>query len=493
MNKSDNKKRTVEIYFILYLAALLFLLPDGKHKQNASKPDSYQFTSQSAFNIYSEKTTLNAKMIFDSNGARIVALDSANAIFYSGDVKDLSCEFTIFDNQLNQSVRISQNEQNKYFRIVENKSNKSIIFYWKPSGSETSNKSYIVQVNARARYNNSASELLQAKTQFSLNIEFVNSSIMDLNRGINSSGIPLAMNQLFDSLRRGESLYNSSIASGDFDLAPEKSLLTDQAYRKWTNIVSAYNINLLKDLKGKPEISVEAGDSKYKDLNVDLRADKIIISGKIPPYGKINVRVKLTRKSDSKERSITFSVKPLQLGAPQYSKIMYPGRSYWIDPELPITDIETSAQLRDNQRIRVRSSQGEKFKFTPDISDTGKILMLERFIDNSQIGEELPIKVMPYPSPEIIDIQENKRGEVIIKTKSFGSAAGEKNLTNDFELSGNAQYRELYGKLEEDRENFQHIQTFVFTPKRSGDKFEFTIRAVDKSGKKSKSRSFSQD
>ncbi len=117
-----NKKRTVEIYFVLYLAALIFLLPDSKEKKSEINHTNH-YVSQMPFRINAEKSNLSARMILDSTGSKVLSLDSINNIYYSGDVKDVKFEFIILDNTLKQSLHLSTGELNtvKYFRLIENK------------------------------------------------------------------------------------------------------------------------------------------------------------------------------------------------------------------------------------------------------------------------------------------------------------------------------------------------------------------------------------
>ncbi len=250
---------------------------------------------------------------------------------------------------------------------------------------------------------------------------------------------------------------------------------------------------MTKDLAGQPSISVSDYDGISPQLETQLYNDRIIVTGKTPAYGRYNVKLSVKRKSDGKEQTVSFNVLPIPLEQPQYSKIMYPGQTYTIDPKLPLTEKDTKAFLKYQNQIRARSSQGEKFTFTPDYSDTGKVFVLERYIDNQIIGEEYRISVKVFPQPEIIDIQVINQNEVRVKTKSYGSTNRESNLVNYFDISGNCTYRELFGSLIEDKDKFAFIQTFIFTRKNQNSNFNFSIRAVDKSGKKSESRTYSSE
>ncbi len=489
-SKPIHRKRTVEIYFILYLASLLFLLPDGKNK-DSHKGSGDRFIAELPFNIYPEKTNLTARLHSDSLGIKILTLDSCNNIFYSGEVKNVKYEFTVYDAMMKQSLQIRPDIGTKYYRIIENTKNKSVAFYWEPTQNEQGNKSYIVQVSATAEPMNGATNILyQAKTQFSLNILLNDKKNIGRCENLSSNPNTFDYNAFIDSLRRAETIRITQ--TGDFDLSPEKELIQQLAYQKWVNTINVYNIDLFKELKSKPQIIV-SGDAnqRYKDVNSEISRDRIVLSGATPPSGRVTVKVVLDRKADSKQKSISFSVKPVPYESAQFERTMYANKSYTIDPKFPLLEKETRAELKLGNQIIAKSPQGTKFQFTPDKNMIGKSLELERYIDNSLIPEENRILIADYPLPEIISIQEISSTEVEVKTKTYGSIGNEKNIVTNFEINGNANCRELVGRMDESKDSFSRIQAFRFTAKKSGLPLEFTITVVDKSGKKSRSRSYS--
>lgn len=493
--KHTYKRRTVEIYFVLYLSALLFILPDRK-QDTVQSPDD-RFVAELPFNIFPEKTNLNARLTFDSLGTEVVALDSVNNIFYSGDVNNVNYEFVVYDAFMKQKFRVNNDIASKHYRIVRNDKNKSVAFYWKPSENERENKSYIVQVVATAEPKNGsqAGIIYQAKTQFSLNLlintDVIPSDTINANEEISQFE---RYTKLMDSIRRIES-QRFTVGRAEFDLAPERELIRQVAYQKWVNVINVYNVNLLKDLKNKPQIIVSgSANQRYHDVNSEIYRDKIVLSGSTPPSGKINIKVVVDRRNDSRQKSISFSVMPLGIEAPSFDRKMYVGKTYTIDPQMPMLDRDTKVVLRCDDKILSSNSQGTKFRFTPSSDLIGKTLQLDRYIDNSIIPEENKIVISDYPGPEIISMRSVRSGEAIeVKVKSYGFSGSDKNLVVSFEISGNASYRELYGNLEAGKDGFYSIQTFVFSRKKSDRKFEFDAIAVDKSGKKSKSRTYSAE
>lgn len=499
MNKNRNR-RTVEIYFVLYLAALVFLLPKETDKRNGiGEGGEGTNVFESPFSLVLEKTNLTCRLSLDSAGPVIISHDSLNTIYYTGDVEDVKYEFIVEDQSLKQTLPLSTEtfSTSKYFHIEEHKDKQSATFYWTPPIQERTNKTYLVKVIATGKSRSTkdnplGEQYFKAKTQFSLNMIFVNSGSNLFN--------PLPFD--FSSLMQRDSLRfdmlnfpvtTNPISTGRFSLIPENDNVRGIAYQKWTNIVYANNINLIRDLLNKPNVSVRLEPSDNGgEASFDLQEDKIVVYGKTPSHGKMKVEVKIIRKYDEQEYRISFNVSPTPFQQPIYEKYMYPGISYLFEPRLPLVGKDVKAILRDGREVRV-VSQGESFRFTPDISDTGKVLYFERYVDNNLLGEKYITNVLNYPNPEILDIQFIKKGEVKILTRCYGLFGKEKNYIEKFEVSGNAHYRELFGRTKEIPSNLSRLQEFVFTIKDPDAPFNFRFTAFDKRNKRSLSKAYNED
>lgn len=479
------KRRHIEIYFILYLAALVLILPNGHDKKNSAN-DSFDSKDNNVFSISPAKTNLFAKAVKDSLGWRLVSLDSTNSVFFNGDVENIQYEFLLQDNSINQFININNQDQytSKYFRYQENKEYNSADFFWYPPRLDGINKTYTVQVTATAKLKNS-NQYYKAKTQFGLNIVYVNT--------VNTGHVQTTdMFGLFlDSLKRLQMNNSVALQNGSFELVPEKEYIRTLGMQKWTNTIFAYNINLFRDLKRKPEMYFKNDPaSNGGEVHMDVAADKIILTGRAPNSGKTIVTLKVVRKSDDAVKTFSFNVAPSSLEMPSYDRVMYPGKTYVIEPKLPLVAQEVKAYLKDGNYVRAGSNSGERFTFTPNYSDTGKTLVLERFIDKNLIGERFQIKVRAYPGPEIIEMQQESNGDIRVKTRSYGFVGAENNYVIDFEIRGNASYKEIYGKFDDDRDRLTHIQVFRIRQRNAKQPFTFSIAAVDRTGKRSGFKSF---
>jgi hypothetical protein len=493
-------RKTIEIYFVLYLAALIFLLP-GPDEIHNSKKDKNLKVFQVPFSIQPEKTILNCRLMLDSTGARIVSIDSVNSIIYFGDVEDVDFEFIIEDPVLRQrlSLRTPNDTTNQYFRFTENDETQSARFFWYPPLYERRNKTYnvIVTATARLKQDNPAlasdnsglsNRIIKAQTKFSLNMTYINPELVVYNSDFNRMNYD-TIYRYFDRNRQ----YPAIPAIGDIEIRPAQTFIKVEAQKRWTNFINIYggtfDKNMLKPVvKAVPEFNDNGGTAEI--LNIE--PTKIVLSGIAPSYGKLKVQLSVNSKFDKKEYSVDFTVSPLKIQEPVYDKIMYPEKTYIIDPQIPLLfGQDTKAMLKEGKIVRALSQQGDRFQFTPDISDTGKILSFERYVDGNLYGQQYEIRVQSYPNPVIRDIQYVGNGEVNVITQSYGFYNKKDNLVN-LELDGNAVARELRGQIPEPPDNITHVQIFRCTPKNEGQSFSFRVRAVDIRGIHSEQKSFKE-
>ena len=496
------KRRAVEIYFVLYLAALVFLLPDKRDFERFFINNLGTPVYQPLFSLLPEKTTLTCRAIIDSTGPTIVSLDSVNTIFYSGDVESVQFEFEIFDQTLKQSLKLSSDTKTttRFFKMTQHKNQQAATFIWNPPLYEKVSKTYQVRViaTARSRGDNpifvgqktpsGKPQTFRVKTQFSLLLIYLNKE----------TGLPVFQqpepgidtNALFNPFRN----FLPQIPTGRISLTPETYDLKAIAYQKWTNIMYAFNINLLRDLdKSDIKVSNEPRDNGGEAYILNTQEDKFYIHGKTPSYGRMKVTVYVKRKYDGAESSKEFYVSPQTYEQPEYDQYMYPEQTYLIDPKLPLLGKETKAYIKDGSVIKARSNQGEKFQFSPELRDTGKILYLERYIDNNLLGQPSPIRILTFPEPEILELRERAPGEIDVQTRSFGFYNKELNEVVRFEIQGNAKYEDKRGRVFDMKDSPVRIQHFVFKAANPNRPFEFRIVAIDKRGKRSFSKSYKKD
>jgi hypothetical protein len=497
---TPKRRRSIEIYFVLYIAALVMLLPskNAPNSHNASK--NWEELFRQSFALLPEKTVLNCRLIADSSGNRIVSIDSSNLIAWTGNVKDVQYECTVEDQLLHQKLTLVSNQPtaNLLFRLNELQNRRALEFRWHPPEHDRMNRSFIVRIKATAspkpllpndslqRMIDAAGARITAEAQFSVNIIFENSGQF--------SSQPIASLPGFQPTSSGSPILQPGTLSqqlpqgqlGEFSLQPQNTVIKSMAYQQWSNriFLSGTTISELRT----PSIKIDPSKSDGGTATItEMRGNEIILGGITPDAGLMKVNITAERIADKKEVSVDFIIQPQPLLAPIIEQPMYPAQTYFIQPNLPmLTNMETRAVLRDGKTERVSSQQGAAFTFKPDISDTQKILMFERYVGTKQIGQSIAVHIEPFPPPEILADLVFQNGAVLIRTRSYGVHNDKSNEVRLEIVEGNAASpKDLRGNRQIDSKTLAIIQTFRIVPAITTKQFVFTIRAVDERGRTS--------
>ena len=479
MNPKISRRKPIEIYFILYLAALMLLIPDLKHKDENSNKFYGEFQNNN-FRIFPEKNILTTKISFDSLGNTLIQSDSVNYIYYSGDVDDVSFEFQVINKQLNQYITLSSNDNSfNFFRYYQLPEIKAAIFVWRPPIIDRRNYVLDVKVNAIATikgYNKNTTNFLKSSTQFSLVVSYVD----------NQTGLPFAVANL-DTLGGGrrdtvyqQNFFGSSELLVDFQNRKVENLITDE----WENKVFVYGANLLNDLKRKPEVWINNrpennGGSVYIK---QITTNTITLGGKTPQFGNSRVKVKLTRKIDGSSIEDEFILEPLPISEPIFSSVMYPNQQYTINPNFPNLDKNFSVRVFTDNRTIYSANSNNSFSITLDDGLINKPIYLERYIDGNLYGRTYQIIIKPYPIPIITKIQSVGTNKVRVVVNSFGIFGGKENYIKSIELDGNGIYKELVGQTVTNRKELTFTQVYEIVPQNDSKPFEFKIRFQDNRG-----------
>lgn len=489
------RRRTIEIYFILYLSALIFLLPDKPKDNMDLEKDNIDY--HFPFFLQIDKTILSCKIIRDNANNRIFSFDSVNNIYYSGNVKNVSFEFYIEDQITKNKLVLNtyNNSTSQSFQVFENTNNKSASFLWKPELNNLTEKTYIVKVIASAtpinygeftKENNSlnTNKIIKRETKFILAVNYIdNNTLNSLSNNNSYSTTDSIYNEIIQ-----KQLVNQNQFSGNLYLLARQSVIKSFAYQKWSNQIIVAGVDLLNGLEKKPNLEIirNPNDNKGSAYIADISKNEVFINGTVPASGRMNIRLSITRKIDKKEASYDFEVVPQPLFPPEFESEMYPNIRYTINPNLPeMFGQDVQILIKEGNNIKYSNNDGSKFYLSPDLADTGKTFALERIINNNRIGQIYYIKILNYQNPQIIWIKTEKNDLVRIKTVSFGFIDNKENFVNSLEISGNAKWKEYYPNYNENKDNFKHYQYFEITPKNSNQDFNFSVRAVDSRGKKS--------
>lgn len=479
MNPKINRRKPIEIYFILYLAALMLLIPDLKQKEKNGKTDSN--FSDNVFRIFPEKNILTTRISFDSLGHTVIQSDSVNYIYYSGDADNVTYEFQVINKNLNQYITInSEDNAFNFFRYYEMPELKAVLFVWKPPIIDRRNYVLDVKVTAigtKKKSSNNTDNLLKSTTQFSLVVSYID----------NQTGLPFTIANS-DSIGSGriDTVYQQNLMGYselfvDFQERKVRNLINED----WENKVIVYGVNLINDLKRKPEIWI---NNKPENNNgtvyiKQITSNSITLGGRTPQFGNSRVKVKITRKADGSTIEDEFNLEPLPISEPIFSSIIYPNQQYAINPNFPNIDNKNfSVRVFSDNKTLYSSNSNNSFMLTVDDGLINKTVFMERYINGNLYGRTYQIQVKSYPNPNISKIQSIGTNRVRIIVNSFGISAGKENYIKSVEIEGNGVYKELVGQTVTNRKELTYTQVYEVIPQNDNKPFEFKIRVQDNRG-----------
>lgn len=505
---SRRRPGTIDIYFVLYLAALVLLIPD----RGATNNDTAELVTsllQSSFSIHVDKSVLLCRVVRSGDSLRVLSCDSLNGIYHSGAMKDVRYDITVEDQsyRTRYTINSSDDNRNSYFSLAGSAEQGGVRFAWNPPLSEKRNRLFAVNVSATATpvLPESLSEAqreslrritgnpdnirVHARAQFTVALVYVDGGTGTM---VNAQPLPLPTGALQDSalerryqelLRQFEQPQTAALPRGDFFLQPRDNVLKMIAYQPFENRVRVYGADPVREVDA---IRV-SGSNAY----ARVEGSDIIVSGTTPSTGIAVVTVSARRTTDKKDTIVSFRVMSNPLETPVVPTSMYPGVSYTFQPRLPeVSGLPAGAVLRDDRGNEVvRSSQGESFIYVPRIEDTLRTFTFERLLNDRKLGQTYSVPVITFPAPEIIDIS-LRNGQVWVRTRAYGLATDTRSRVRlDITNQNGIRVQERLGDWSYDEQSHTHLQVFQFTPtgsfvslraingrKQSSDKREFTTR-----------------
>lgn len=499
-----NKLYRVELYFVLYLFALLLLLPDKEEDEGTNFEPILHILTQQRIYLIPEKNTLTLTLDQHTEQWYIRSADTVNAIHILGDaqVQRLSCSVALVGSEKNLIYTSSTPSSSLPFHIALDTQNRRISFQWLPSKFlYVKPQSFQVKIVVFAkpllpqniRDNEELSQQL-AEWVESHRILLRDSVEFFINYAPFSSQLPLlfaSRSGLEQTTPVGAAERSSDFSppaivqpitilpidrSGPIALRVEHPSLHTLAGEQWGNTIL---ISGIRSKRALPNIHIICTPRSYQRTiqYKFLDSTTVLIRGEAPRINdSMEVEVRIEDTQNDVSATTSFFVYAHPLPEPQIPSVMYPEITYPFYPNFPLLSISNiRAILRENGQIRYTSIRGEPFEFTPQNEDTNKTFIFERYIRSEKVGETYLIKVLPYPPPKIIEVLPGKN-EYYIRVQSFGYFQGIPNRSKLEVRSGKATIQERFGDYIFSKDNHLHIQTFVVKPQGTN---PVQIQAVD--------------
>ena len=476
MAKAAKRRKSVEIYFVLYLVALVLLMPDRDMGLGNAGADA----GQKRIELYPEKIRLECKIERDSGGPiNVLSNDTINTIRYSPALSAMRVRATIEDIETGQILSIDDSSSNgaQFASLTAVPERGIITFAWRPPVTTMTSKTFRVtlQVSGIPQGDQTRSTPALGSTQFVLTT-VVNDQLPPQIVLLGGGTDTLIMRDT-SARQFGEQL------SAEFWIEPSRPTIMAAAGREWVTRVSVGGADPSRDLIQLPSIRVVSG--QMVDVIRYFEQRTLIIKGKAPLNGTSVVEVTATR-TDGKQARATFSVQTVVTATPKIPDAVYAGVEFQIDPLLPSVEA-AKAVLRDGDREVAYASNG-MLRYKPSNVDTGKVLLFERYIDN-QVDYSEKILVRSFPPPVVREIRRGSDVNVKNVVVQFFAAERGSNRPTLKIIDGNAvNLRRLSGFLrpaDNQRPTVSWIEVFEVSRKDQERPFTFRVQAFDERGRAS--------
>ncbi|MFM8839656.1 MAG: hypothetical protein ACKOFB_00945 [bacterium] len=529
------KRRGGEIYFVLYLAALILLLPGKQDRKTQGPVDAITSLFQQSFSLLPEKNTLLCKMVTDSSGVPVLQLDTSNVLLLTGKVRDVSLECIVEDQDAGEVVKVSSNP-GAHFTITYDSVKQLAFFSWHPPSSLLTSlnesKNYAVTVKAKAKplingENPELQQLLNAseaglltEAKFSISIlaegninspsrivytpaeNNLNRLIEKLQAG-NQFKIPDALQNILNSdvntplFNPNSNTVNVSMYNQPLILSPKYDKITVKAKQFWSNRIYVQGIFDSKLYDGPPIVNiVQKGDAKVSGNDNEgtvnatiVTGGEINLEGKAPLKGKMTVKLTVKRKSDAKFVSTEFDVEPYEFDDATLPEFMHPDSSYRFNANIDASQgMQVSALLIDENGNIVAASQGRRdIKYSPNSRSANKEFIFVRKINDTPIDSvRIPVTIDP-PSFIIKPYDKDKQSmKIIVTSHSFIGDKPNRSVLKFVPgtLANIIEIKEDFPAFE--RGKSYHKQVFSIKPKDPDEPFSANIYFIDAFGSSSK-------
>lgn len=457
----------LELYFVLYLAALMLLLSDSPRRETDLASTAIRSLVSSTFTLVVEKPTLLCRAIVDGDSIKILHLDSLNTIVPTGLVDSLHYTITVTDQAtgVEETANAEGSVEIGTVRLLTHQIGQALRIQWRIAPHRQS-QLYRVRILASAQPQlpstlpsqqrqqlqpllESADNLLRSEASFL--VGYLVEQRMQPQQA--PSSLDTALELRIRSLLAQQNLPQPS--SGVFTVIPEHAIVETIPFVTWENRLAVYGASLERDIAQPPVVS------GVGNVTVTLEGNALLLRGITTQAGTTRVHIRLVRR-DGTESLASFTIVSTSPQAPNVPSVMYPGIEYRFEPNLPqMTGTNTRAVLRDEAGSIRASSYGQPFSFTPSIADTGRRFLFERSANTERIGQTITIPCEMFPAPEIISIRREGEQLYYVVTRSYGLASDARSRVRlELEPSNAGRIQELYGDQSYDPESHIRLQHF---------------------------------
>jgi hypothetical protein len=481
---SKRRKVSIEIYFVLYLSAIVLLLgttTQSKHED----PDALIQTLREFmidFDVNVEKVALVYTMLPASlemlPATEQLRRDSVNVVRAWGSVSDVRFEITgIRDTATGQLLPVES-------ATLQNEGPFAAVVKWRPKG-RIQNRVYAITVAASAdpEVPSTVPVASRARVAEALRSE---GRVFDTVTFTVSVFAVTNPNQIHAVVARQQQIPDTPSTPilatvprpGSIDPAVAGSTFKviagqDEVYAvggKWSaKVIVGGVVN--------PQTDVIATFEPSNVRIIGWDRDGFVIGGELPK-GRQVVRVTATRKSDMSPSGTQITVAAAGLQDPRLPDDLYTGERY--DLDFGTNDIDPSqirVRILENGKV-VTEAPYATVEYTP--VTTGRVVF-ERYINGALAGRyNATARALPYPSIGAVRKETDDRATIV--TRSYGTISGRENKVSLRIVDGNVRDDAEEIEYRYDKATKTHIQTWRVWRQSEEREFAFTVWAIDLRG-----------
>ncbi len=487
------RKVSIEIYFVLYLSAIILLLGTTPSQHSGREEELERMIRTmlaSDFRVKAEKDAMIFPIV--AVGARVdtagtaMRRDSMNVITAYGTFASVRFQFVAIEDSA--SGRPIPLERASLVR----RSDRSVIFQWKPDPADRGGV-YRVTVAGFARPLPSANmspemrakleEILERNGTVSDSVTFtVNVLPMDniaaVERVVLASQNANRADSALGAATQPNPVTSPMAIGGAYELTPSQTDIPVPAGAPWRNQISIRGGASADQLV----FSVTKGNAQI----VERTSSLIVLGGNAPSGPAQQITLSATRPNDGRAATVSFTVRGVPLTAANVPTTMLIGQTYRLNfsvPEIPSTRIAVEVIETDRGGDHVRIGRGESrvvFDYTPN-ADVQRVRFV-RYLDGVAVDNSAAdVKALPLPTLGRIPGIPRDADEVKITTESYGIINGQPNRCVLKIKSGNAEEPEEVNN-EFDERSKRVRQVWVVRRRSRSEEFRFRMYAIDLRG-----------
>ena len=484
-HQNSHKKRrlSVEVYFVLYLTAIILLLgtSPSNNRYDSQLEEAFVNLLKTDFEVDVEKPALwipilPANLIHDTL-AQQLSRDTINIIrahgsFSSVEFHIVSIEDTLSGDALpvERATLIKESDSSRIFRWNQGKAVDPAVYIVSVEAvARPVIPSTISSPEERSRIEKVVEEkaLMRDTAFFSISVTPTSPELLLAIRNpptLSSDGtIDDTVSQLDELL----SLLSATSGSSGFRATPTNDVVTAPPGGTWQQRVAVYGSTSGVRASGAPGVRVSSSGTNYVDL-----------VGTAPSSGEKEVQVSI--KTPSGESAVvSFIVRASPLTDAQIPQVMYTGESYPLNFTSEGVDVNSiTVSIIENGR-RKAQNHSPILEYRP--SETSGIVTFERYVDG-KLADSYKATLRTLPKP-IITIREEGKNSLLIETTTYGQINGRNNSAICRIASGNAKDPEIVD-TKVDNVNKRIRTTWKVESKNPSQEFAFKLHVWDQRGQK---------